>query len=166
MKIRTLVRRACGRSGRGGLACTSTPPRRREPPNASRWGRNGGGILASSSHKRDQARREITVAEATYLLINAVRHKKLLPQSGTRQACTRCGFGAISRVYLPASRGCDLISDALPFGCLWYGEPNAINNAIGYAKSYSRSHDAAICVYDAAGNVIETHEHTGEFKEW
>jgi hypothetical protein len=39
-------------------------------------------------------------------------------------------------------RGVDLISDALPFGGLWYGEPNAISNAIGYAKFYSRSHDA------------------------
>jgi len=31
-------------------------------------------------------------------------------------------------------RGVDLISDALPFGRLWYGEPSAISNAIGYAK--------------------------------
>jgi hypothetical protein len=31
-------------------------------------------------------------------------------------------------------RGVDLISDVLPFGRLWYGEPNAISNAIGYAK--------------------------------
>jgi hypothetical protein len=30
-------------------------------------------------------------------------------------------------------RGADLISDVLPFGRLWYGEPNAIGNAIGYA---------------------------------
>jgi hypothetical protein len=30
--------------------------------------------------------------------------------------------------------GVDLISDALPFGRLWYGEPNAINNAVDYAK--------------------------------
>jgi hypothetical protein len=29
-------------------------------------------------------------------------------------------------------RGFDLISDALPFGRLWYGEPDAISNAIGY----------------------------------
>ena len=36
-------------------------------------------------------------------------------------------------------RGVDLISDALPFGRLWYGEPDAITNAIGYAKFYSRS---------------------------
>jgi hypothetical protein len=62
-------------------------------------------------------------------------------------------------------RGVDLISDALPFGRLWYGEPNAIANAIGYAKHRSRSHDAVIRVYDDAGNVIETHEHAGDFKE-
>ena len=62
-------------------------------------------------------------------------------------------------------RGFDLISDAVPFGRLWYGEPNAIVNAISYAKFFRRSHDAVSCVYEEAGNVIETHEHTGEFKE-
>jgi hypothetical protein len=31
-------------------------------------------------------------------------------------------------------RGVDLISDALPFGRLWYGQPNAAANAISYAK--------------------------------
>jgi hypothetical protein len=54
--------------------------------------------------------------------------------------------------------GVDLLSDALPFGRLWDGEPNAIANAIGYAKHRSRSHRAVICVYDDAGNVIATHE--------
>ena len=39
-------------------------------------------------------------------------------------------------------RSVDLISDALPFGRLWYGDPNAVSN------------------------VIETHEHAGDFKEW
>jgi hypothetical protein len=63
-------------------------------------------------------------------------------------------------------RGVDLISDALPFGCLWYVEPNAISNAIGYAKFFSRSHDAVLRAYDEAGNVIETHEHKGDFKVW
>lgn len=48
-------------------------------------------------------------------------------------------------------RGVDLISDALPFGKLWYGEPNAVTNAIGYAQFYSRSHDAVIRVFDKAG---------------
>ena len=60
-------------------------------------------------------------------------------------------------------RGVDLISDALPFGRLWYDTPD---NAIGYAMQGSRSHDAVIRVYDAAGNVIETREHKGDFKEW
>jgi hypothetical protein len=61
-------------------------------------------------------------------------------------------------------RGVDLISDVLPFGRLWYGEPDAVSNAIGYAKHRSRSHNAVIRVYDEADNVIETHEHTGDFK--
>jgi hypothetical protein len=43
---------------------------------------------------------------------------------------------------------------------------HASSNAIGYAKFYSRSNDAVIRVYDDAGNVIETHEHAGDFKEW
>jgi hypothetical protein len=43
--------------------------------------------------------------------------------------------------------------------------PDAINNAIDYAKRYSRSHNAVIRVYDEVGRVIETHEHGGEFKE-
>ena len=65
-----------------------------------------------------------------------------------------------------SQRGVDLISGALPFGRLWYGEPDAINNVIGYAKVFSRSHHAVIRVYDEAGGVIDTHEHTGDFKEW
>jgi hypothetical protein len=31
---------------------------------------------------------------------------------------------------------------------------------------YSRSYDAVIRVYDDAGNVIDTHERKGDFKEW
>jgi len=36
----------------------------------------------------------------------------------------------------------------------------------GYAKFYNRSHRAVIRVYDEAGNVIETHEQAGDFKDW
>jgi hypothetical protein len=46
-----------------------------------------------------------------------------------------------------------------------YIEPDALGNAIGYAKFYNRSHDAVIRVFDETDNVIETHEHAGEFKE-
>jgi len=45
-------------------------------------------------------------------------------------------------------RGVDLISDVLPFGRLWYYDPDAVSNAIGYAKFFSRSRDAVIRVYD------------------
>ena len=50
-------------------------------------------------------------------------------------------------------RGDDLISDTLPFGRLWYNDPDAISSAVGYAKFYSHSHDAVIRVYDSAGNA-------------
>ena len=63
-------------------------------------------------------------------------------------------------------RDVDPFFDALPFGGLWYGEPDAIVNAIGYAMLRSCSHDAVIRMYDATGNVIEMHEHGGDFKEW
>ena len=61
-------------------------------------------------------------------------------------------------------RGFDLISDALPFEQLWYGDPNAVANAIGYAMHSSRSHDV-IRVYDDARNLIATHSHKGDLKE-
>jgi hypothetical protein len=53
------------------------------------------------------------------------------------------------------------------FGCYAIQPgPEAASNAVGYAKFFSRSHDAVIRVYDAAGKVIETHEHKGDFKEF
>jgi len=55
----------------------------------------------------------------------------------------RCGFA--------------LISDVLPFGRLWYGEPNAITNAIGYAKFYSRSSQCA-----SATKIVRPLESTAE----
>src|SRR5262245_18133333 len=42
---------------------------------------------------------------------------------------------------------------------MWYSEPSANSNAIGYAMHRSRAHDALIRVYDGAGNVIETQEY-------
>jgi hypothetical protein len=60
-------------------------------------------------------------------------------------------------------RGVDLISDVLPFGALWYAKPD---DAISYANFFSRSHNAVVRVYDDLGNVIQTHEHKGDFKDW
>ena len=44
--------------------------------------------------------------------------------------------------------------------------PDAISDAIGYAKFYIGSHHAVIGVYDETDNVIETHEDVGQFEEW
>ena len=37
---------------------------------------------------------------------------------------------------------------------------------VDYARFFSRSHHAVIRVYDEAGNVIQTHERKGDFKDW
>src|SRR6516162_8986233 len=50
------------------------------------------------------------------------------------------------------------------FRRLWSAEPNSVSNAIAYALHYSCSHPVVIRVYDAAGNVIETHERKGRIK--
>src|SRR5262245_557673 len=59
--------------------------------------------------------------------------------------------------------GVNLISEMLPFGRLLYLE---VREAVAYAKFYSQSHGATIRVYDSAGNVIETHEHRGDIREY
>jgi len=64
---------------------------------------------------------------------------------------------------VPDKRGFDLISGVLPLGALWYTKPD---DAVSYATFFSRSHHAVIRVYDDAGNVIETHERKGDFKDW
>jgi hypothetical protein len=46
-------------------------------------------------------------------------------------------------------RGFDLISDALPFGKLWYDDAEA---AASYAQFYSRSHDVEIRILDVSGH--------------
>ena len=58
-------------------------------------------------------------------------------------------------------RGFDLISEALPFGKLWYCKSD---DAIGYVKFYSRSHMAVVRVFDDSGALIETHQSDGAFR--
>jgi hypothetical protein len=61
--------------------------------------------------------------------------------------------------------GVDLVSHALPYSPMWYRGPTAITDAIDHAKFFSRSHDAVVRVYDETGNLIETQEHAGDFRE-
>ena len=55
--------------------------------------------------------------------------------------------------------GFDLIGDRLPYGPIWYTGPDAVRNAVAYAKyrSWSLSHEAIIRVLDDFGAVIQTH---------
>jgi hypothetical protein len=65
--------------------------------------------------------------------------------------------------------------DAQQFICLHERiyEANACNRLVIYCSGELQAacrlrfaHDAVIRVYDDAGNVIETHHHMGDFKEW
>ena len=55
--------------------------------------------------------------------------------------------------------GVDLISDRFRYGPIWYTGPDAVRNAVAYAKyrSLSCSHQAKIRVLDDFGAVIQTH---------
>jgi hypothetical protein len=54
--------------------------------------------------------------------------------------------------------GFDLISDRLRRGPIWYAGPDAVRNAVAFAKYCSRSRWAIIRVFNESGNVTETHE--------
>jgi hypothetical protein len=55
--------------------------------------------------------------------------------------------------------GIDLISNRFRYGPIWYAGPDAVRNAVAYAKyrSLSCSHWAQIRVLDDFGAVIQTH---------
>jgi hypothetical protein len=55
--------------------------------------------------------------------------------------------------------GVDLISDRFRYGPIWYAGPDAVRNAVAYAKyrSLSRSRRAKIRVLDDFGALIQTH---------
>jgi hypothetical protein len=57
-----------------------------------------------------------------------------------------------------SSDGVDLISDRFRYGPIWYAGPDAVRNAVAYAKyrSLSRSQRAIIRVLDDSGAVIQT----------
>ncbi len=56
--------------------------------------------------------------------------------------------------------GIDLISELFRYGPIWYAGPDAVRNAIAYAKyrSHSRSQRAIIRVLDNSGGVVQMHE--------
>jgi hypothetical protein len=61
-------------------------------------------------------------------------------------------------------RGVNLISDALAIWSPVIRRTKRNQQRNRLREVFSRSHDAVIRVYDDAGNVIETHEHKGDFR--
>ena len=61
--------------------------------------------------------------------------------------------------------GFDLISDRLRRGPIWYAGPDAVRNAVAFAKyrSLARSRWAIIRVFNEAGKVTEIHEQSERF---
>jgi hypothetical protein len=56
--------------------------------------------------------------------------------------------------------GFDLSSELFRYGPIWYAGPDAVRNAVAYAKyrSHSRSQRAIIRVLDDSGAVVQMHE--------
>jgi len=61
--------------------------------------------------------------------------------------------------------GFDLISELFRYGPILYAGPDAVRNAIAYAKyrAHFRSQRAIIRVLDDSGAVVEMHEWSGAF---
>jgi hypothetical protein len=58
------------------------------------------------------------------------------------------------------SEGFDLVSHLFRYGPIWYAGPDAVRNAIAYAKyrSHSRSQRAIIRVLDDSGALVQMHQ--------
>jgi hypothetical protein len=61
--------------------------------------------------------------------------------------------------------GFDLVGPRVPLGRLEFEGPDAIVDAVNYAKFYSRSQPGIIRVFDESGAVVWTAESAGNFGE-
>jgi hypothetical protein len=60
-------------------------------------------------------------------------------------------------------RGVDLIGERLPLGVLWFEGPDAIEDAVNYARSFSYPHPATIRVMNESGTLAVTLESADDF---
>jgi hypothetical protein len=99
---------------------------------------------------------------------NVCRIQRVLHDSGwnSNGSVTTTGLRHVYEIRPRKDRhGFDLIGDRLPLGLLWFEGPDALVDAVIYAKFYSRSHPAIIRVFDGSGAVVGTHESTGDFRD-
>ena len=86
------------------------------------------------------------------------------PMGGKRTKQNGLGLAARHDLYEVRPRkdrdGFDLINELFRYGPIWYAGPDAVRNAIAYAKyrSHSRSQRAIIRVLDDSGAIIQMHE--------
>jgi hypothetical protein len=59
----------------------------------------------------------------------------------------------------------DLVGHRVPLGQLRFEGPDAIVDAVNYAKFYSPSHPGIIRVFDESGAVVWTADSAGNFGE-
>ena len=81
---------------------------------------------------------------------------------GTKQSSFRLATGHDLYELRPREdrEGFDLVSELFRYGPIWYAGPDAVRNAIAYAKYYShfRSQRATIRVFDDSGAVVQMHK--------
>jgi hypothetical protein len=92
--------------------------------------------------------------------LQSVRYRKLGRESRDQKPEIQRRFESVRP--RKERRGFDLISEALPFGRLWYRQAHA---AASYAKFYSRSQPGEVRVFDTAGAMIAADAWPGEFRE-
>ena len=62
-------------------------------------------------------------------------------------------------------RGVDLVSDALPFGSIWYSGPNATENAASYAAFCAGGKPAVVKMFNSAGELLRIVEHAADARQ-
>ena len=109
-----------------------------------------------------QIKRELNLGEWKHCAVYERELKRFWPVNQKNRKAKIAQFAIRPRA---DKHGFDLSSDTLPYSPLWYRGSNAIVDAVGCAKSYSRPYPIVIRLYDATDNVIETLHYKSDFKE-
>lgn len=99
--------------------------------------------------------------EQTSLGLVEIPSDKILGNAGGRTEMSSTPAQDVYEIRPREGRdGFDLISDRFRRGPIWYAGPDAVRNAVAFAKyrSLSRSRWAIIRVFNEAGKVTEIHE--------
>lgn len=97
--------------------------------------------------------------EQTSLGLVEIPSDKILGNASSRMEMSSTAAQDVYEIRPRKGRdGFDLISDRFRRGPIWYAGPDAVRNAVAFAKYCSRSRWAIIRVFNESGRVTETHE--------